>query len=316
MTTTRSSDRQTHVNINLDISRKGAHLFLLKRILEGLERGESLFKLRIRSSLGGHYPNICVPIAGILDYCRTELQCGFFESASYKNSHFEKIGIIEPYIFTSGSTPSTFLDRIWKFTADTHHEVVAGIADSLRRSAAMETGIMLGLELALNEVTDNILRHASETPGAETATGFVMVQHHAKNHQVAAAVFDTGQGIERSLAHGGYSFSSAEEALSFALQKGTTDGNSAGNGLWMMSSIVSASAGSFELTSNGTKYSLRHRSVNDTPEPKLSAVRKIKEGTTLVDFQLRTDNPIQLEKILDNYSPVNLWIEDHLDNQL
>lgn len=296
--------------------KKGAPLFLFKKIQEGLKQGHSLFKLRIRSSSGGHYPNICVPIAGIIDYCRAELGCDFISSAAYKKSHFEQIGIISPHTLDNETSPSSLLDRIWKFSIEDHYEIMKGIADSLRRAAPMESGVILGLELALNEVTDNILQHAFSASESEKMLGFVMVQYHIKEHHVAVAVFDSGQGIESSLAQGGHKFVNAEKALHYALQKGVTDGKGAGNKPWMMRNIISASAGSFELTSNGTKYSLRHKAVDDTPEPKLSTVRTPKEGTTLVDFQLRTDHPIQLEKALDSYSPVNLWLENRLDDQL
>ena len=101
-----------------------------------------------------------------------------------------------------------------------------------------------------------------------------------------------------------------------ALQEGITDGNGAGNGLWLMDKVVAATAGSFVLASDGARYSKKHYSANDEPKTALSTVSKIEEGTTLVDFQLQTNGPIDLAQILDGYSHVDLWVEDRLEEDL
>lgn len=143
-----------------------------------------------------------------------------------------------------------------------------------------------------------------------------MAQYHKGSKHVSVAVFDVGQGIPASLTHGGRTFDSPSESLKLALGKGVTDGNGAGNGLWMMDMVVSATAGSFTLTSDGARYHVNHGTADDEPQPKTSKVTKVKEGTTLVDFQLQTDAPIDLAKALDGFDHTALWMEDRLEESL
>lgn len=119
------------------------------------------------------------------------------------------------------------------------------------------------------------------------------------------------RGIPSSLAKGGIRASSPSEALSAAIQRGVGDGAGAGNGLWMMKQIVSCSSGSFELTSDGARYAVRHHQNSEAAVPAISAVTPFKSGTTLVDFQLHTSRPLDIQTAL-NADPVNLWVDNHL----
>lgn len=188
--------------------------------------------------------------------------------------------------------------------------------ESIRRADPMAEGVMGALELTLNEVSDNTLRHFSELPEDKNAVGYMMVQYHKGSRHAAVTVFDAGQGIPASLSRGNHVFDSAADGLTLALQEGITDGNGAGNGLWLMDKVVAAAAGSFVLASDGARYSKKHYRANDEPKTAFSAVSKIKDGTTLVDFQLQTDDPIDLSELLDGYSHVDIWLEDRLEDSL
>ena len=280
-------------------------------VARALKRGNSKIKLRVKEDCHC-YPNICVPLAGIIDYYKTKEAVEFIPGKSWTNSSSNYIGILEPYEFGKTNPPDSFLGKIWKFSPETQYEIVSGIVESLRRSSTVGKDILLGFELALNEVTDNTLLHSIPNSCKDAPTGFVMVQYAKHYSHIIAAVFDTGQGIASSLREGGVSIHNDEEALQMAIRRGTTSGNGAGNGLWMMEQIVLASSGSFNLSSNGVKYSLRHESAQN---PRLTSVNitRIKSGTTLVDFQINCQNDISLEDALGD-SHVDLWTESHLAN--
>ncbi len=243
MSMTPTKEREPHVNISLDLHRKGAPQFLAAKISTGIAEGITSFKLRVRPGRGVCYPNICVPIAGIIDYFTTEHGCSFFPAASWRNVPvLNQSGTLRPYVHDPLASPVTHLNKVWKFSSDDHHDVVHGIIGSMRRAGEMPQGVLQGLELALYEVTDNILLHSQTEANSPSATGYVMAQYHKSEQRIAVAVFDLGQGIPSSLAKGGIRASSPSEALGVAIQRGVGDGAGAGNGLWMMERIVSPSS--------------------------------------------------------------------------
>lgn len=305
------NDRLPHISITLDLHLKGAPLFLAEKITCGLAQGITSFKLRVKPEGDVCFPNICVPIAGIIDYFTLERGCTFVPSKDWQNNQLlARSGILHPYTYTPLSNPITYLNKVWKFTRNDHFEVVEGITESIRRTAELPSGVAHGLDLALNEVTDNILYHSLPEANSPDAVGYTMVQYHKSNQRIAVAVFDLGQGIPSSLASGKVTFDNKGKALEAAIQKGVGDGTGGGNGLWMMERIVNSSHGSFELTSDGARFACRHHSDSDNPKASTSSVNQIKDGTTLVDFQLHTDRPLDLVSIL-GAEHTNLWLDNH-----
>ncbi len=309
--------RDGYVNIDLDFSKRGAPHYLATKIKDKLSHDIHEFKIRPKGGEHGYYPNLCVPIAGMIDYFRTEYACTFIASSAYRSSRFlANSGVIEPIEFDSHALPGNALNCVWKFSPDTHYDVITELMEAFRRSGVMGKDVLSSLELVLNEVTDNIIQHSQETPAASNAYGYVMGQYHRHNNQIAVAVFDAGRGIPDSLARSGKHFHSTKDALTYSLQKGTTDGNGAGNGLWMMSRIIADAAGRFELISNGTAYSIHHHGQNDVPDIHFNSVGLIKQGTTSIDFQMRTDIELNIMRALQGYEIVDLWSETHLQNDL
>ena len=304
------SMRNGHDNVEIDLNRKGAALFLSKKVERAIKEGVSTIKLRAKSGATDCYPNVCVPLAGVIDYYRSNCGIEFVPAQSWKSTPIlAHSGTIVPYEFDKVSPPNSFLNKVWKFSSETHFEIVSGIVESLRRSGIMGKGVLLGFELALNEVTDNILQHSVSKEDKSEPVGFVMVQHHKNTGRIVAAVFDAGQGIVASLREGGMPIHSEEEGLQKAMMRGITSGNGAGNGLWMMERIVLASSGSFDLVSDGARHSLRN-SIPSRPRSTSSNAGKFKDGTTLVDFQISCEDDILLDEALESRK-TDLWLEDH-----
>lgn len=237
----------------------------------------------------------------------------FYPPAQPKKARPRENRTDAPFTELPNIATGEFLNRIWKFNEENHYGLVSGIMSSIRRSIQFEQGVLNGIELCLNEVTDNILLHASRQD-KNLEPGYVMAQVHKGTNRIAIAVYDNGVGIPSSLQSAGYSFNDPEEAIRLALQRGVTDKRGAGNGLWILDEIVRAGRGSLEIASDGVLYSFRHPNEADEGKTSFSLRNKLPiGGTTLVDFQLKASEPIDLESIIDGYSFTDLWSEDHED---
>lgn len=310
-----------HIIINLDFGNRGATKYLVNRVLDFREQGHRVFKIRPKApknhtypDLGKLYPNACTPIAGAIDYLRSEHGCTFIPSRLYEtHPALKSSGIIKPFELGAQEPPRA-IGCVWKFDPETHRGVIDAIIADFRRIDNMDGDTILGLELALNEVTDNIIQHSLASADDGTPTGYVMAQHHRSNNRIAVAVFDFGQGIPSSLGRTRRGLT-IHEAIKASLERGVTGGNGAGNGLWMMSQIVSASLGQFSIATGKAKYCLSHHERDSGQYDFFSAYSPIKEGTTLIDFQFGADQRIDLVSALDGHDPTDLWYESHLDDE-
>lgn len=199
------------------------------------------------------------------------------------------------------------------FTEETHSAIVQGIVSSLRQNISLEKGVLNSLELCLNEVSDNVLVHSSKMDESENPYGLMMAQIHKNTQRIVAVVYDNGIGIPSSLRTSGINCIDGNDAIAHAMQKGVTDGNGAGNGLWILDSIVRQNQGSFEITSDGVRYSLRHSQKHSKAEESFSKASSAIPGTTLVDFQLDISNNIDLNEIIGGPGYIDLWAENHED---
>lgn len=220
------------------------------------------------------------------------------------------MGLLKPYRDPNGIDSTSFLDKVWRFDRNTHFDVVSGIIDSLRKTTVLAPGLLHGIEYGLNEISDNVLVHSTKMQN-EHVEGYVMAQVHHQSNKVAIAVYDDGIGIPNSLRSGGVTFADTKEAIQLALSKGVTDGNGAGNGLWLLDSIVDAAFGSLDIQSDGIGYRKVHKHKGSDATIAFRNVNTPVVGSTLVDFQVSTSSSISMSDIFEGNSPVNLWKESH-----
>lgn len=309
--TSGQKNSRDHINILLKPN-KGMASYFIRRVEEGISEGHRVFKIKFPDKAAPLFPNYCVPLAGAIDYYRASHNCVFLPSRSTSgNSPAGKIGLLEPFTDFPDSTTGPFLNKIWKFDESNHYELVSGIVSSIRRSIEFGRGVLSSIELCLNEVTDNILLHASRQDDC-LELGYVMAQVHKESGRIAIAVYDNGAGIPSSLRSAGYEFDGPEAAILLALQRGVTDNRGAGNGLWVLNETVRAGRGSLEITTDGVQYSLRHLRGEEKATFSLRSKMPI-GGTTLVDFQLKATDSISLEDIVGESGMVDLWAEAHED---
>jgi len=248
------------------------------------------------------FPNVCVPVAGIIEYYRAELGISFeVEDEPEFLAHTQ---MKHPLVFgIDQGRRSSPLNTVWNFsTAEEIHRLVDAMLDEVSRAAVCEQGVIAGLEWCLNEVMDNVLQHSN------TNHGYSMAQIHPQTQHIAICVYDNGQGIYNSLRNSHYSPATAVDAITIALEEGVTRDKKVGqgNGMWGLHNIVRANSGSLNITS-GPGFLGMH---GETPTTMLQIPYLSKErNCTTVDFQIDFDKGISIAKALGGHEPVNSRIE-------
>lgn len=279
---------------------------LLRALYEGCNLGYADFVWDF-ASVDRVFPNVCVPVAGIIDYYRTDLDVAFeFENEPDFLSHTK---MKSPLVYgIDHETRTTPLNTVWKFaTAEEIHMLVDGILEEVSRAAVCQTGVIQGLEWCLNEVMDNVLQHSA------TTHGYAMAQIHPQSQHIAICIYDYGQGIYNSLRNSNYAPANAVDAITIALKEGVTRDKKVGqgNGMWGLHNIVLANSGTLNITS-GPGYLGLHGDVPTTLSqiPYLSRER----NCTTVDFQIEFDKGISIAEALGGHELTNVRVEN-LENE-
>ncbi len=238
------------------------------------------------------FPNAAVPIAGIIQYYKNELNVEFVESDSFNLIDNSKL--LSP--LDAGEQFSDYvrdpLNRIWKFTNfDQVNNLVNCFIDELSRSDTYKEGVLNGLEWSLNEVMDNVLQHS------DSKEGFIMGQIHRNTKHIAFCIFDSGQGIYNSLKNSIYRPKHPVDALTLCIKEGVTRDKEIGqgNGMFGLSQIVRNNQGILTITSNKAALFQTHQEVKTIKNlPTIS----FSNGCTSVDFQLDYDKRVSIEEAL------------------
>ncbi|HEU0053193.1 MAG TPA: DUF4325 domain-containing protein [Longimicrobium sp.] len=108
-------------------------------------------------------------------------------------------------------------------------------------------GDLAAIEWSLNEITDNVLVHATSEVG-----GFVQLTNSASKRRVEFSVADAGVGIPQTLREGHPEIASDSEALERAIMEGVTRSFSIGqgNGLFGTFKVAQVSNGAFHIHSS------------------------------------------------------------------
>lgn len=292
-------------SIPLRVDRAAAVKYLNDKILSGIRKGYSHFVIGIEETQT--YPNICAPIAGVLDYYSDE---GNMFEIAYQNpfGYIMHTKLEQPQIVRNviGRDELHYpFDKVWMFSSSEEiNELVTSYILTLRQADIIKPGVISSLEWCLNETMDNVLQHS------DVDKGYAMAQLHKTSQQLSICVFDAGRGIYNSLKESRHKPSSPLDAITLALQeKVTRDENiGQGNGLWGLSQIIKEAHGSIEISSGGAVYKNQNGYIH-TIENGHFNLGKL-HGTALIDFQLNYSNEINVAKALNGYEPVDLWLEE------
>ena len=279
---------------------------LIRALYQGTERGYVDFTLDF-SNAEAVYPNACVPVAGILDYYRSD-RAASFDTVNVSD-YLARTKTLSPEVVgTNPSHQTNPMNTVWKFSsADEVHSLVNAYLDAVSTAAECQNGVLQGLEWCLNEIMDNVLQHA------DTTHGYAMAQIHSGSQHIAICIYDHGRGIYNSLRNSAHNPANAVDAITIALQEGVTRDTNVGqgNGMWGLHNIVQANSGSLNVTSGPGLFGLG----GEAPRTSSSVPFLSRDNNcTAVDFQIDFDTGISISDSLGGYEPANLRLENLEDD--
>lgn len=237
----------------------------------------------------GVYPNAAVPIAGMIDFFRSNRDISI-EGYS-KNEYLQTI--LTPYeLPRDKDVLPRALGKIWKFQkAEDVYQIQTAIINELRRNDVFAAGVLEGIEWSINEIMDNVLNHS------QASCGFVMGQIHKTSHHVVFTIYDSGIGIYNSLKGSVHAPKNNMDALTLCLQAGVTRDKKVGqgNGMHGLFSLIKEGNGSLVIVSGPDAYSYIEGEQNF--ETRMQYPSSSNWSTT-VDFQLDYSKDISIKKVL------------------
>lgn len=279
----------------------------IRAIYQGHECGYTDFVLDF-SGIEGVYPNVCSPLAGLIEYYKVARKFLF----TYRNvpDFLARTRMLEPVGALYDDTHHRYpLNVVWKFSsAEEVYSLVNAYLDAVSRSVVCQRGVVQGLEWCLNEVMDNVLQHAA------TTHGYVMGQIHSTSQHIAVCIYDHGQGILNSLRTSTHAPTNAVDAITIALKEGVTRDKSIGqgNGMWGLNNIVRSNSGLLNITSGSGFVGIR---TDETKTSNSVPYLSPENNCTTVDFQIDFDKGISITNALGGYEPVNSRIENIEDEK-
>lgn len=280
---------------------------LLKVVNSLLNQGKTTFSIRFNDNVGQFFPQVLVPLAGIIE----QLQSDGISVLIEQNPKLKDFNLDSIKYFDAAS-PIDSIGRIWKFDKDNSHALVDRISMDLEKKEQFPKGVITLAEWSLNEVIDNVLNHS------EASEGFLMVQLHPSTKHIAYCVYDNGIGIQKSFLNGGLKTPSNQvEAIQLAVSEGITSNKEKGqgNGLFGLHSLVEHGDGRLSIVSGNGNYKFEGKRISSMD--KLPSYRNLNSHTT-VDFTVNYSSEIELEDVLtfqgNPYKPISLRFENLEDN--
>ena len=291
--------------IRLDIGRINASRFLAKNVAEARRTaGYKNYKLLI-DSRGATYPNICVPLAAVIEHFKTK---GFsFEVVDIAptNGYVNQTHFDNPFSPAEKNPSVAPFDVVWRFSSSEDIEKISSsVIETIRKSVCVSAGIIDSVNWCLYEIMDNVLQHS------EAEAGFFMGSILRNNHRIALCIADAGIGILSSLGKSANHHPTNDyDAITLALQERVTrDPNiGQGNGLWGLREIVKTNKGILNIQSGSS--GIQFKDGDNGTRRERDYFREPLNNTTVVDFQFDFSTPVEIDKIL-NTSIVDLWKEE------
>lgn len=272
----------------------------VRSMSEAIRDGHSDVVLDFRTS-GGAFPNVCTPIAGLLEYYE---QSGITFTEGNLPEYVVRSRMLNPRSVAdhAGLARTSPMNTVWYFKdADDVSVLTSAFVDGVSRAAVCGEGVLQALEWSINEVMDNVLQHSA------VDRGFIMGQVHPSTNHIAFCVFDYGRGIFNTLRESHHP-RSAVDAITLAIREGVTRDSriGQGNGLWGLHNIVRQNEGFLTITTGPGQYSFQGEETKTRDRvPYLDR----EHNCTTVDFQIDYDHGIALSVALGGHQPTNLRVE-------
>ncbi|MDD4729268.1 MAG: hypothetical protein PHN55_11035 [Dysgonamonadaceae bacterium] len=275
----------------------------LKSLYHGAKHGYSGFLIDF-SGVNTAFPNVCVPIAGVIQFYQN---MGFIFKFNDNMPEYLKRSYIDNPLYVEENEHllnRTPLDIVWRFrNSEDVKNLVDAYINSVSRDIECQKGVIEGLDWCLNEVMDNVIQHAKND------SGYVMGQIHKTSQHIAFCIFDSGQGIYNSLKDTVHAPRNPIDAITLAIKEGVTRDKSIGqgNGMWGLHQIIRHNSGRLVVSSGSGSYMMTGEEIKTySGLPYISR----ENGSTTIDFQIDTDIEISISNALGGYQPLNLRIEN------
>lgn len=146
--------------------------------------------------------------------------------------------------------------------------------------------MLIALDYCLWEVMDNTLNHAGPNFGSYEGNGLVCAQYFPTNHEVRLMIVDNGKGIHKALTthpDSDYKKFTETQAVEKCIEKGITNSEGRGFGLWATSELVRENKGELIIHSGGHRLKCSNdKKVGSAP---------IWQGTTTF-LRINTNIPV------------------------
>lgn len=195
-----------------------------------------------------------------------------FKSTSDKTNYASRVNFFEHigFPFSEGFARHNPLGRfteIKAFNADNAMELFNEIMKILIDNG-VNNDMLTVLNYCLWEVLDNTLNHAGEGFTYGAGSGFVCAQYFPQKHEVRIMIADNGIGIHQALTthpNSKYKGYSEPEAVLHCIDKGVTNSEGMGFGLWATSEMMSENGGELIIHSGNHQLSCNsEKTVNET----------------------------------------------------
>lgn len=215
---------------------------------------------------------------------------------------------------------STFIPLTRYSSADELNPVLTDALHHFTHHSVYETGVLEGIEWALNEVADNVLIHAGGVPG------WLQLAEQPKKGLMEIVVADCGQGICSSLHQRFPDLADDREAIQRAVEKGVTRDPEVGqgNGLAGTLRIAVAANGWVNLYSGGglLRYmpegAVRQDRGLGRPPSRAAEGLFLEEVPrfqgTVVTLTIPTTRRIDVASALWGYQPMSTFEMEYLDD--
>lgn len=157
----------------------------------------------------------------------------------------------------------------------------------LYQNAGIPKEVLELLFYCLGEIMDNTLVHSG------LSSGWVAAQYYPQSNEIRLTICDHGHGIHHSLTHHPktkYHDVSESEALALCIQRGVTNGEGLGFGLFATSQFILKNKGDL-LVYSGNHYLLAKNGEYEIKEGNYS------QGT-LVSLRINTNVPVNYKEIM------------------
>lgn len=303
----RVSDAYKQREIDLDFSSLVSPKEFNREIWNRLQK--AILKINVRYNSGKQtFPNICLLIAGIIDFYQGQNVTFVFRDENKADGYINNTQFNQPYNADVQNEAINYpFDKVWVFsTPEGISKLTDAFVDKIRTTEVVEEGVLRGITWCIYETMDNVLQHAA------CHKGMVMGQLMKESHRIAISIFDYGRGIYNSFKDSNYPHMprSPKDAISLALQEKVTRDPKIGqgNGMWGLSELVINNGGLLRIISGGSGVAISNGNNMDI-RPEQCLTFGGRNACTLVDFQLDYKSKININAILGGM--VDLWMEDH-----